>query len=80
MGDPANFPEVKMDFPIEGGTFSPTWASIIANYPTKDSAWLRQAKFGIWVHFGPQAAGQSGDWYARRLYIEGQAGLHEPHQ
>jgi alpha-L-fucosidase len=73
MGNPANFAEVKMDFPIESGPFSPTWPSILANYPTKDSAWLRQAKFGIWVHFGPQAAGQSGDWYARRLYIEGKA-------
>ena len=29
------------------------------------------AKFGFWVHFGPQSAGQSGDWYARRLYQEG---------
>ncbi len=73
MGNPATFAEVKMDFPIESGPFSPTWSSIIANYPTRDSAWLRQAKFGIWVHFGPQAAGQSGDWYARRMYIEGQA-------
>jgi alpha-L-fucosidase len=72
LGNPANFPEVKMDFPIESGPFSPTWASIESNYPTKDIAWLRQAKFGIWVHFGPQAAGQSGDWYARKLYIEGQ--------
>jgi alpha-L-fucosidase len=73
MGNPANFAEVKMDFPIENGPFAPTWSSIIANYPTRDSEWLRQAKFGIWVHFGPQAAGQSGDWYARRMYIEGQA-------
>lgn len=74
MGNPANFAEVKMDFPIQAGTFSPTWSSITSNYPTKDSAWLRQAKFGIWIHFGPQAAGQSGDWYARRLYIEGDSG------
>jgi alpha-L-fucosidase len=73
MGDPASFAEVKMDFPIESGPFQPTWPSILANYPTKDSAWLRQAKFGIWVHFGPQAAGQSGDWYARRMYVEGKA-------
>lgn len=73
MGDPASFPEVQMDFPIESGPFAPTWPSILANYPTRDSAWLRQAKFGIWVHFGPQAAGQSGDWFARRMYIEGEA-------
>jgi alpha-L-fucosidase len=72
MGDPANFAEVKMDFPIESGQFSPTWDSITSNYPSTDSAWLRQAKFGIWVHFGPQSAGLSGDWYARKLYIEGQ--------
>jgi alpha-L-fucosidase len=32
---------------------------------------LRDAKFGIWVHFGPQSAGQSGDWYARKLYVPG---------
>jgi alpha-L-fucosidase len=62
--------EVKMDFPIESGPFEPTWGSISNHYPAKDSAWLRQAKFGIWVHFGPQAAGQSGDWYARRMYVE----------
>src|ERR1035437_937181 len=70
MGDPASTPEVKMDFPIESGPFEPTWSSLANNYPSKDSAWLRQAKFGIWVHFGPQAAGQSGDWYARRMYVE----------
>ena len=70
LGDPATFAEVKMDFPIETGSFQPTWASLDANYPTSDIAWLRQAKFGIWVHFGPQAAGQSGDWYARKMYIE----------
>ncbi len=33
---------------------------------------MREAKFGIWVHFGPQAAGQIGDWYARRMYLQGQ--------
>ena len=73
MGDPAQFAEVKMDFSIASGPFQPTWDSIKAQYPTTDSAWLRKAKFGIWVHFGPQAAGQSGDWYARKLYIEGEA-------
>jgi alpha-L-fucosidase len=70
LGDPASFAEVKMDFPIQAGPFQPTWTSIAANYPTADSAWLREAKFGIWVHFGPQATGLSGDWYARKLYLE----------
>jgi len=72
MGDPAKFPEVKMDFPIAQGPFGPTWDSISHNYPGKEVAWLREAKFGIWVHFGPQAAGMSGDWYARRMYMQGQ--------
>ncbi len=70
MGDPSKFPEVKMDFPIAQGPFQPTWRSIADHYPA-DPAWLREAKFGIWVHFGPQAAGQSGDWYAKRMYQPG---------
>jgi alpha-L-fucosidase len=70
MGDPAAFPEVKMDFPIAAGPYQPTWESINALYPG-DPVWLRQAKFGIWVHFGPQSAGNSGDWYARKMYQPG---------
>lgn len=72
MGNPASVPETKMNFNITSGPFQPTWASITANYPG-NPAWLREAKFGFWVHFGPQAAGESGDWYARRLYMPGQA-------
>jgi alpha-L-fucosidase len=71
LGDQRNFPEVKLNFPIAEGPYGPTWDSIEKNYPGKELAWLREAKFGIWIHFGPQAAGQSGDWYARRMYIEG---------
>jgi len=67
LGDPKDFPEVKADFPIARGPFDPTWESINRNYHGEPE-WLRGAKFGIWVHFGPQSAGQSGDWYARKLY------------
>ena len=70
MGDWKTFPEIKLDIPIANGPFKPTWESIEKNYPG-EPAWLREAKFGIWVHFGPQASGESGDWYARRLYIQG---------
>lgn len=70
LGDINSFAEVKMDFPIASGPVQPTWPSIAGNLPV-DSAKLRAAKFGIWVHFGPQAAGNSGDWYARRLYTPG---------
>ena len=70
LRDPATFPEAKLDFPIARGPFAPTWGSIEKNYPGPP-AWLREAKFGIWVHFGPQSAGQSGDWYARKMYTPG---------
>lgn len=34
--------------------------------------WYRDAKFGIWAHWGPQSAAEAGDWYARNMYIQGQ--------
>jgi alpha-L-fucosidase len=70
MGDWKSFPEMKLDIPVTPGPFEPTWESIEKNYPG-EPAWLREAKFGIWVHFGPQSAGESGDWYARNLYKPG---------
>ena len=33
--------------------------------------WFRDAKFGIWSHWGPQSVPMSSDWYARNMYIEG---------
>ena len=73
MGDAAAFPEVKMDFAIDtNGSFAPTWTSIAANVPGNGTpAWLRDAKFGIWFHYGPQANGASGDWYAQHMYQQG---------
>lgn len=70
MGNVDTFEEVKLDLPVAPGPYEPTWASIEANYPGTP-AWLREAKLGIWVHFGPQSAGESGDWYARKMYVEG---------
>ncbi len=70
MGDWKIFSEIKLNLPIAPGPFEPTWESIEKNYPGEPE-WLREAKFGIWVHFGPQSAGESGDWYARRLYVQG---------
>ncbi|WP_276089642.1 alpha-L-fucosidase [Pedobacter sp. JY14-1] len=66
MGD-QSFDELKLDIPVAEGPFKPTWSSIEMNYPGEPE-WLRDSKFGIWVHFGPQASGESGDWYARYLY------------
>ena len=33
--------------------------------------WFRDAKFGIWSHWGPQSVPMQNDWYARNMYIQG---------
>jgi alpha-L-fucosidase len=33
--------------------------------------WFRDAKFGVWSHWGPQSVPMYGDWYARNMYLEG---------
>ena len=55
LADVNTFREIQLDIPICDGPFKPSWESIEANYPGIP-AWLREAKFGIWVHFGPPAA------------------------
>src|SRR4051794_28506928 len=51
------------------GPFQPSWDSLAASYRAPD--WFRDAKFGIWAHWGPQCQPEAGDWYARNLYIQG---------
>jgi alpha-L-fucosidase len=53
---------------IAKGPFNPTWESL-ENYKTPD--WFRDAKFGMWAHWGPQCQPEHGDWYARGMYEEG---------
>lgn len=50
------------------GPFQPTWASL-EKYEVP--VWFRDAKFGIWAHWGPQCQPEHGDWYARGMYEEG---------
>ena len=33
--------------------------------------WFRDAKFGIWAHWGPQCVPEHGDWYGRLMYVQG---------
>lgn len=33
--------------------------------------WFRDAKLGIWAHWGAQSVPRYGDWYARNMYREG---------
>ena len=48
--------------------FEPTWASL-SQFQTPD--WFRDAKFGMWAHWGPQCVPEQGDWYARQMYEQG---------
>lgn len=54
--------------PAIRGPFLPTWDSL-REYQVPD--WFRDAKFGIWAHWGPQCQPERGDWYARGMYQEG---------
>lgn len=56
--------------PIAKGRFEPTDESL-RQYQCPE--WFRDAKFGIWSHWGPVAApgGFGGNWYARQMYVQG---------
>jgi len=53
---------------MASGPFKPSWDSL-SSYQTPE--WFRNAKFGIWAHWGPQCQPEHGDWYARGMYEEG---------
>ena len=61
--------------PIAAGPFKPDWNSL-TNYQTPE--WFRDAKFGIWAHWGPQCQPEHGDWYARNMYVQG-SGQYKSH-
>jgi alpha-L-fucosidase len=65
----AQVPPPGIELPaIAAGPFTPAWASL-RTYETPE--WFRDAKFGIWAHWGAQCEPEHGDWYARNMYIEG---------
>jgi alpha-L-fucosidase len=55
---------------VAAGKFQPTWDSL-KQYQCPQ--WFRDAKFGIWAHWGPQCEPEDGDWYARGMYQTGSA-------
>jgi alpha-L-fucosidase len=67
LGNPF-FEEPLSGESIIKGPFRPTWESL-QNYKTPE--WFRDAKFGMWAHWGPQCQPEHGDWYARGMYEEG---------
>jgi alpha-L-fucosidase len=51
------------------GPFPPDWQSL-ANYHAPD--WYRDAKFGIFIHWGLYSVPAYGsEWYPREMYLEG---------
>ncbi len=54
---------------MQEGLFEPNWESLSQYESAPD--WFRDAKFGIWAHWGPQCQPEQGDWYARGMYDEG---------
>jgi alpha-L-fucosidase len=57
-----------VDLAIAEGPFKATPESL-KQYRCPD--WFRDAKFGIWAHWGPQAATVYSDFYARHMYEQG---------
>ncbi len=54
-----------------GVPFHPTWNSL-AQYRTPD--WFRDAKFGIFLHWGIYSVPAFGnEWYSRNMYVPGNA-------
>ena len=68
---PTTFPSPvnDRDEPMQTGKFQPTWESL-QQYQSPE--WFRDAKFGIWAHWGPQCEPEHGDWYARG-HVSGKA-------
>src|SRR5438094_289357 len=62
-------PAVQFQLPIAKGPFVGAKDSL-TNYSYPN--WFRDAKFGIWAHWGPQAVPMEGDWYARKMYQQNQ--------
>ena len=53
--------------PVETGKYKPEWENL---KQWECPEWFKDAKFGIWAHWGPQCEAETGDWYARHMYFE----------
>lgn len=59
----------KIDRVIAQGPYKDSWASLGAFQPPK---WYRDAKFGIFIHWGVYSVPSFGsEWYSRNMYIQG---------
>lgn len=58
-----------IDEVIARGPFQDTWESLTAYQPPQ---WYRDAKFGIFIHWGIYSVPAFGsEWYSRNMYIQG---------
>ncbi len=58
----------RVDATIAAGPFKPDWASL---HQHQDPEWFRDAKFGIYTHWGPVTVGSAptgAEWYGNELY------------
>ena len=59
----------KIEGVIAKGPYKDTWESL-SNYPVPK--WYREAKFGIFIHWGVYAVPAFGsEWYPRQMYLKG---------
>ena len=61
---------------VATGDYQPDWESL---EQWECPEWFKDAKLGIWAHWGPQCHAEAGDWYARHMYYanEGQSIYHQ---
>ena len=68
--------QAQQALPVIDGPFKVTDTASFNKYQCPE--WFRDAKFGIWAHWGPQSVARKGDWYAKKLYQQG-SGVNKYH-
>ncbi|WP_342251364.1 alpha-L-fucosidase [Sphingomonas sp. OTU376] len=57
---------------IANGPFKSDWDALRGKYRTPE--WFRDAKFGIFIHWGPYSVPAfANEWYSRNMYVPGNA-------
>lgn len=56
------------DMQPTAGPYNANWESLKS---WECPEWFKDAKFGIWAHWGPQCEPEAGDWYGRHMYFPG---------
>ena len=68
-GNPVGRLATSAERKLAPGPVQPTWESLKQHGHAPE--WFRDAKFGIWAHWTAQCVPEQGDWYARRMYMQG---------